>query len=322
MSARSRLLIGVMLSWAVAIGLPFRSHWARADSAPATTQPIGRLDPMLVVNRVRRRIEALNLTDDQRKQIDEILDRAEQQAMTLNDDIQDLPPVQKLLRITRFARQLRSRLAELLTPRQITAWRAEASTRPLAVSDDNPTESPSGPSTTPALEAARNGRVGWPIPPLRLLTPDGPDIQLSDLKGRVVVMEFGSMTCPSFRDHAAAMQRLQDRYGERAFLVVVYTREAHPAGQWEVQRNRDDGISIPQPADMTARRLQAQQARDSLHLEMPMVVDSMDDAAADALNGFPNAAVIIGRDGKIAARQQWTDPSNLPKLIEAALAAK
>jgi len=45
----------------------------------------------------------------------------------------------------------------------------------------------------------------------------------------------------------------------------------------------------------------------------------MDDAASNAYGGFPNATVIIGRDGSIVARQQWTDPSGLPRLIDAAV---
>jgi hypothetical protein len=61
--------------------------------------------------------------------------------------------------------------------------------------------------------------------------------------------------------------------------------------------------------------------RQALHITLPIGVDGMDDAVSKAYGGFPNATVVIGRDGRIAGRQQWTDPSGLPRLIEAALAA-
>ena len=41
-----------------------------------------------------------------------------------------------------------------------------------------------------------------------------------------------------------------------------------------------------------------------------------------AYAGFPNAAFVISRDGKIAARQQWADPAALARHIDAALAVK
>jgi hypothetical protein len=98
--------------------------------------------------------------------------------------------------------------------------------------------------------------------------------------------------------------------------MIVYTREAFPAGEKNVERNRDEGISVAQAKTIDERKAEALDTERELRITIPMAIDSMDDAVSNAFGGFPNGCIVIGKDSKIAARQQWTTPDTLRGLID------
>ena len=111
-------------------------------------------------------------------------------------------------------------------------------------------------------------------------------------------------------------------YRRRAgIFLIVYTREAFPAGDKNVERNRDEGVSVPEAKTLNERKAQALETQRELRITMPMAVDSMDDSVSNAFGSFPNGAVVIGKDGNIAARQQWTNPDTLQIAIDEAVSA-
>jgi peroxiredoxin len=159
---------------------------------------------------------------------------------------------------------------------------------------------------------------GEAAPQLTLKKLDGSTLQLSSLKGRVIVLEFGSYSCPSFRTRAPAMEKLKNDLGSRAQFFIVYGREAHATGEWEVDRNKDEGITVEQPKTFDARKTLAGSAKDKLKITVPMLIDSVDNEAAKALGAGANSAFVIDREGKIAARQDWFEPAALRRAIEEA----
>src|SRR5579859_7529656 len=62
-------------------------------------------------------------------------------------------------------------------------------------------------------------RIGDPAPDFELADLDGNWVRLSDLRGRPVILEFGSYTCPIFSDRVPAMEQLAREYPEASFLV-------------------------------------------------------------------------------------------------------
>jgi hypothetical protein len=133
------------------------------------------------------------------------------------------------------------------------------------------------------------------------------------------VIVFGSYSSPSFRQRAAGIEALARQFGSRAQFLIVYTKEANPTGQEDVQRNKEEGISVEPHKDAAARLAQAEKAKSELGLTIPIAPDAMDDAVATSFGGFPNGAVVLSRDGVVVARQQWLDPDGLERRIEQAL---
>jgi Spy/CpxP family protein refolding chaperone len=183
-----------------------------------------------------------------------------------------------------------------------------------------------GAANTPAGAAAvlqspggSGAKVGTPAPAFELTRLDGKTVRPSSFAGRVGVIVFGSYSSPSFRQRAPEIEALAKQFGSRAQFLIVYTKEAHPAADWEVERNKDAGIAVEAHKDAAARAAQAEKTEHALNLTIPIAPDTMDDAVSTAFGTFPNGAVVLSRDGIIVARQQWVDPGGLERRIEQAL---
>jgi Spy/CpxP family protein refolding chaperone len=169
-----------------------------------------------------------------------------------------------------------------------------------------------------AQQVSAGPSLGEPAPVVALKKIDGSILQLSSLKGRVVVLEFGSYSCPAFRGRAASMDKLKLDYGNRAQFFVVYTKEAHAAGEWEVDRNKDEGISVEQSKTFDARKTLAATAKDKLGITVPILIDTTGNEAQNTFGAGANSAYVINRDGVIVARQQWFEPNALRRSIDEA----
>ncbi|MCB9611946.1 MAG: TlpA family protein disulfide reductase [Sandaracinus sp.] len=61
---------------------------------------------------------------------------------------------------------------------------------------------------------------GQRAPEIGLRTPDGQTIRMSDLRGKVVVVDFWASWCAPCREELPVLQRLHEQYGERGVVVV------------------------------------------------------------------------------------------------------
>jgi hypothetical protein len=190
------------------------------------------------------------------------------------------------------------------------------STAVTPLADVDPSDPPA-----PAATAQISPDVRSPVPDVKIAELNGRAFIPRNYKGHVLVLEFGSQSCPVFRDQAQEMEKLRSAEGPRAFFLLVYTREAFPIGDKEVRRNRDQGISVPEAKTLDERKTQAAQTQQTLQITMPMAVDSMDDAVSNAFGTFPNGSVVIGKDGNIAALEHWTNPQSLRRAIDQAYEA-
>ena len=69
---------------------------------------------------------------------------------------------------------------------------------------------------------------------------------------------------------------------------------------WILPENRRSGLAVREPTSDEERRGVASTCATSLQLQMPMVVDGVDNAVASAYGGWPDRPYLVGRDGRIA----------------------
>ena len=110
-----------------------------------------------------------------------------------------------------------------------------------------------------------------------------------------------------------------EAWSEKVDFLVVYIREAHPEEGWVVTPNRDEDILVNDPTSTDERVEVAASCAINLAIRMPVVVDEIDDAIADAYGALPDRLYLIARDGSIAFQGEpgpWGfDPKSLDEAI-------
>ncbi|WP_142504526.1 thiol-disulfide oxidoreductase ResA [Melghirimyces algeriensis] len=69
-------------------------------------------------------------------------------------------------------------------------------------------------------EQKENVEVGKTAPEFKLKTLDGETLQLSDLKGKAVLLNFWATWCKPCRDEMPAIQKVYDKHKDKGFAVV------------------------------------------------------------------------------------------------------
>jgi tetratricopeptide (TPR) repeat protein len=163
--------------------------------------------------------------------------------------------------------------------------------------------------------------VGRVAPDVELRTAAGGTLRLSSLRGRPVLLAFGSFTCPQFRHGAPALNRLYDRYRGLVEFRLVYIREAHPEGEWQSTINARQGVSLPEARSEPERGEHAALCRTRLAIPYEAVLDGMNGAAENAFSAFPSRAFVLDRTGKITYATALDEESLRPEALAAALDA-
>ncbi len=108
-----------------------------------------------------------------------------------------------------------------------------------------PTATASGPTPTPdpvrvGIQAPRPGKEA---PDFTLETLDGETIRLSDLRGKIVLINFWATWCPPCREEMPALQAAYEKHRDEGFLILGVDLQEAPD---TVRAFRDEfGITFP-----------------------------------------------------------------------------
>lgn len=90
----------------------------------------------------------------------------------------------------------------------------------------------------------RAADVPRPAPPLQFVSHTGEMIRLSDLKGKVVILEFLLTHCPGCKNSAGILAKIQSEYGARGVQVLGLAID-DGAGPKIPQFIRETGANFP-----------------------------------------------------------------------------
>lgn len=146
-----------------------------------------------------------------------------------------------------------------------------------------------------------------------LLGDEAPDFSLQDtqgqlwtlreLRGRPVVLIFGSGTCPMTTGSTPGLNKLYREFGDEAQWLMIYVREAHP------------GEAMPAHGSLAQKRDQAERLRTEEGIEWPVLVDELDGRIHEAYSTLPNHLFLIDHDGRIAFRGEFAHAPTLWKAL-------
>lgn len=188
---------------------------------------------------------------------------------------------------------------------------------------------PNGPSPSTLVLALKRQEIGS-LQPGPVLNETAPDFTLPTLEGkpvtlsnevgdRPIVLIFGNFTCGPFRSQSGNLEKLYSRYRDRAKFFLVYVREAHPSDGWRMTSNERAGINLAQPQSNADRRSVAAECRQHLALDIPFLVDTVEDEVGAMYSGMPNRLYLIDREGRIAFKNGRGPFGFHPRELEQAL---
>lgn len=136
-----------------------------------------------------------------------------------------------------------------------------------------------------------------------LTTLDGKQVNLSDHKGKWIVLETASLTCPMFVKNINPIKALISKYPDVEFLVV-YVREAHP------------GSRVGPHKDMGEKTAMAERTMQEYEDERTVLVDNLNGDMHQAYGSFPNMVYVVDPEGTVVYRCDWSYAHLIEKVLE------
>ncbi len=133
-------------------------------------------------------------------------------------------------------------------------------------------------------------------------TLDGREVRLADYKGKWLVIESGSLTCPMYVKNVKPIDTLRAKYPDVAFLVV-YVREAHPGSKLKPAQTMEEKVAY------------AQRNKDDYNDPRDFLVDSVDGKWHHDWGLLPNMVYIISPEGRVIYRADWSFAHNIDRVL-------
>ena len=108
------------------------------------------------------------------------------------------------------------------------------------------------------------------------------------------------------------------KYKGKAQFFVIYIKEAHPSDDWASQVN-PRLTYIKDPETFYERSQVANTCMSDLDIDIPCLVDDMDNTTARAYKGWPDRMFVVGADGLLKYVGEPGPFGFLPSEMEAAL---
>lgn len=88
-------------------------------------------------------------------------------------------------------------------------------------------------------------------------------------------------------------------YKDRAAFYVVYIQEAHSTDGWQLASNITDNVLFADPKSDDERATVANACVRNLKIDIPALLDTIDNATERAYTGWPDRLYVIGAEGKV-----------------------
>jgi len=89
------------------------------------------------------------------------------------------------------------------------------------------------------------GEVGSPLPDFSVTDLQGHSLSSSDLRGKVVLVDFWATWCPPCKKEMPGYQKLVDRYGTRGFVAIGFKFDTMKDVEEPLQFAHKIGVHYP-----------------------------------------------------------------------------
>jgi len=95
------------------------------------------------------------------------------------------------------------------------------------------------------------------------------------------------------------LREIYRTYKDQLSFFLIYVKEAHPADGWQTPQNLYEEVIYNAPTTIDERAEIGHACQIGLDLELPMLIDTIDDATEKAYVAAPVRLYVIGPDGRI-----------------------
>ncbi len=95
------------------------------------------------------------------------------------------------------------------------------------------------------------------------------------------------------------MNRLYERYSDRAAFYIVYIEEAHPTDAWQMAINVKQKVLFRNPVTETERSQVATSCVKNLGIRIPALVDDLNNSTERAYTAWPDRLYLIDAKGQV-----------------------
>ena len=132
---------------------------------------------------------------------------------------------------------------------------------------------------------------------------DGTEVKLSDYRGKWVVIETGSLTCPMYVKNVSKLNALKEKYDDVEFLMI-YVREAHPGSRILPHQDLDDKIH------------RAEETKKDYGDSREFLVDNVDGTMHQAYGSLPNMVYVVNPEGNVIYRCDWAFANRIEQVLK------
>jgi len=111
---------------------------------------------------------------------------------------------------------------------------------------------------------------------------------------------------------------MSKKYADHAQFILVYIREAHPTEHWPMRVSKEINF-IDAPTTLGERRDIAATCVANLNIDIPTVLDDMNDTIVQQYLSHPDRLYVIGKDGIVTFRGGPGPMGFKPDQMETAL---
>ena len=102
----------------------------------------------------------------------------------------------------------------------------------------------------------------------------------------------------------------------------MYIQEAHSSDGWQLESNIQQQVLFADPRTREERAAVASACVRNLQIEIPAVLDALDNATERAYTAWPDRLYLIARDGRIRFKSRPGPFGFQPAMLEQALRAE
>lgn len=143
--------------------------------------------------------------------------------------------------------------------------------------------------------------VGDSLVNAELFNLEGKPVELESFRGKPIVLEMGSYTCPMYNNDVATMNSLAREYPDVHFLVM-YIREAHPGERVKAHSCFEDKLAL-------AKLIKEDEPNRSV------LVDTIAGVAHKAYGALPNSVHVFDEKGVVVYRSDWSNVEVVEKVL-------